>query len=417
MSNRQRSRSRLGNVDMALNFSKRARILVADRTSPRPRSMRSPAPVLSLLAAVASALVLLATPSSTPAMHLKNAGEERLERVHRNRLDRLPARFPQIGIAPGGKPRALARDVEELPSGFRQRLEGSSALSLLYYDGATIKFDWKRHDIRDDLPLFGASMSKGITSYLLGRAHCDGLVASLEDRIAKYVPTLADTFYGNARIGDALDMASGDRFLYANSARRGGRAQNREYVAPVMRRQMTVAETLRAFGKRDRDERAFAYRNANTDAIAMVVGAAAPGGLGAFAQRTLAADAGLEHRSFFLADRDGAALAFGFFYATRLDWLRAAIRIGEDARSEGCIGDYLRSAAADSVSVDVDNLPYRRYGKFFWSDRKRMSRRHIAMMGHGGQQALIELDGGRVLVVFAIRGDYAPSWTVKKLFD
>ena len=79
--------------------------------------------------------------------------------------------------------------------------------------------------------------------------------------------------------------------------------------------------------------------------------------------------------------------------------------------------DYLRSAVADSVPVGVDNLPYRRYGKFFWSDRKRMSRRHIALMGHGGQQALIALDGRRVLVVFAIRGDYATGWTVKKLFD
>ena len=46
-----------------------------------------------------------------------------------------------------------------------------------------------------------------------------------------------------------------------------------------------------------------------------------------------------------------------------------------------------------------------------------MSRKHLAMMGHGGQQALIDLEGGRVLVVFAIRGDYAPSWTVRALFD
>ncbi len=77
----------------------------------------------------------------------------------------------------------------------------------------------------------------------------------------------------------------------------------------------------------------------------------------------------------------------------------------------------LRSAVADSVSVDVDMFPYRRYGKFFWSDRKRMSRKHMAMMGHDGQQALIDLRGGRILVVFAICGDNAPNRTVKKLFD
>ena len=388
--------------------------VVDTETPPKPIAI---ATALLPLTAAAFALSLLGSPSDALATHLRHAGEERLEQVHQQRLQGFPAWFRQIDIAPAGKPRALARDVEELQSGFLQRLEESSALSLLYYDGSAIKHDWRRHDIREDLPLFGASMSKSITSYLLGRAHCNRLVVSLDDRIAKYVPALADTFYGNARIGDALDMASGDRFLYANSTRRGGRAQNREYVAPVMTRRSTVAGTLRRFGVREADERAFAYRNANTDAIALVLAAVSPGGLGAFAHRTLATDAGLERRSFYLADRDGAALAFAFFYATRMDWLRAAIRIGEDARSDGCIGDYLRSAAADSVSVDVDNLPYRQYGKFFWSDRKRMTRKHIAMMGHGGQQALIDLDDGRVLVVFAIRGDYAPGWTVKALFD
>ena len=131
----------------------------------------------------------------------------------------------------------------------------------------------------------------------------------------------------------------------------------------------------------------------------------------------LAVGAGLEHRSKFLADRDEAALAFAFFYATRLDWLRAAIWLGEQARSDRCIVGYLRTAVADSVPLEFDNLPYRRYGKFFRSDRKRMNRKHMAMMGHGGQQALIELDGRRVLVVFAIRGDDAPNWTVKSLFD
>ena len=79
----------------------------------------------------------------------------------------------------------------------------------------------------------------------------------------------------------------------------------------------------------------------------------------------LATRVGFGHRSYFLADRDRAALSFRLFYATRLDWLRAAMRIGEEARSEGWIADYLRSAFADFVPVDLDNLPYRRYGKFF----------------------------------------------------
>lgn len=92
-------------------------------------------------------------------------------------------------------------------------------------------------------------------------------------------------------------------------------------------------------------EGTFAYRNANTDAIALVVAAVALGGLGEFARRTLAGGAGLERRSMYFAARDGVALAYVFFYAPRLDWLRIAVRIGEEARSGGCI--YLRKAGGE----------------------------------------------------------------------
>ena len=39
------------------------------------------------------------------------------------------------------------------------------------------------------------------------------------------------------------------------------------------------------------------------------------------------------------------------------------------------------------------------------------------MMGYGGQQAPIDLEGGRVPVVFAIRGDAAPGREVRAPFD
>ncbi len=45
----------------------------------------------------------------------------------------------------------------------------------------------------------------------------------------------------------------------------------------------------------------------------------------------------------------------------------------------------MRSAVAEPVPIGGHNLPYLRYGMFFWSDR-----RHNAMMGHSGQQTLIE---------------------------
>ena len=371
--------------------------------------------LLAVLAAIG--LASLAQTPAAQARHLTNAGEAQLERALELRLRGLPARLRRIPIAPGPTPRALPRAVEELPAEIRGLLEDGSALSLLYFDGKAVRYDWRRGDIPEDLPLYGASMSKSITSWLFGRALCEGLVQSLDDPVEKYVPTLAGGFYGRVSIRNALDMTAGDRVLYSNPAPRGGRDTNREYNAPVMRRGVPVVAALRGFGVREPAAHSFAYRNANTDAVALVLGAVAPGGLGRFASRTLARDAGFEHPARYLADRDGAAFAFAFFYAARMDWLRAAIRIGEAFRADGCIGDYLRRAVSESVPVDIDRLPYRRYGRFFWTDRKRSNRTHVAMMGHGGQQGFIGLGDGRVLLMHAIRGDYKPWRIFRLLFE
>lgn len=354
---------------------------------------------------------------SAQAAHLKHAGKAELERALDLRLRVFPARHRQIPVAGGGAPRELARAVEALPAGIRGLIEGGSAISLLYYDGSSVVYDWKRADIPEDVPLYGASMSKSITSYLLGRALCEGHIQSLDDPVAKYVPALGGTFYGGVAIGDALDMTSGDRVLYADSRARGGRSQNREYNIPVMRRGVPVVDALRTFADREPAAHRFAYRNANTDAVALVIDRAVPGGLGPFAGRALAGDAGFARPAMYLGDRDGAAFAFAMFYATRMDWLRAAIRVGEEFNVGGCIGDYLGSAVAESVPTNVEPHPYRRYGKFFWSDRKRSNRRHVAMLGHGGQQAYIGLADNRVLLMHAIRGDYKPWRIFKVLFE
>ena len=106
--------------------------------------------------------------------------------------------------------------------------------------------------IRDDPPLYGASMSKGVTSCLFGRAFCEGLAHSLDDPVEKFAPALAGTFYGRVAIRDALDMTAGDRALYSNSPPRVGGDTNRDYNFPVLRQGVPVVEALRGFGVRDR---------------------------------------------------------------------------------------------------------------------------------------------------------------------
>ncbi len=333
------------------------------------------------------------------------------------RLRGFPAKFQHIVIPPSLAPRRLPSVDTEVPDGVHSEIASSSAQSFLYWDGKAIKYDLSRAGIDNDLPVYGLSMSKSITSYLLGRALCAGHIESLDDRIKKYVPALDGTFYGDATIRNALNMASGDRRLYSDSSNRGGPGVWKDYVVPVAMKGVPIVDAMRKLGNREPAGAAFAYRDANADAVAMVISAVAPGGLGEFASRTLARDAGFEHPVKYLADRNNAALAFAYFYATRLDWLRAGILIGEEFKAKGCVGDYLRSAVTDSVPVNLQRAPWRRYGRFFWSDHKWLDRKHVAMLGHGGQTMLIDLEGGRVLHILSIRQDFDRLKVMSAVFE
>lgn len=370
-----------------------------------------------LLAVFGSALFFCSDTASPQASHLRNASDARLQKMLELRLRGFPSKFQHIAISPSPTPRKLPTAEVEVPQEVYSEIASSSAQSFLYWDGKAVKYDLSRPGIDNDLPVYGLSMSKSITSYLLGRAHCAGHIASLDDRIKKYVPSLDGTFYGDATIRNALNMASGDRKLYSETTARGGPGVWKDYVVPVAMRGVSVVDTMRKLGNREPAETAFAYRDANADAVAMVISAVAPGGLGEFASRTLARDAGFERPAMYLADRNNAALAFAYFYAARLDWLRAAIFIGEQFKAEGCIGDYLRSAISDSVPVTVTRAPWRRYGKFFWSGLRWSNRKHAAMLGHGGQTILVGLEEGRVLYFLSTRQDYDRDKVIDAVFE
>jgi Beta-lactamase class C and other penicillin binding proteins len=58
-------------------------------------------------------------------------------------------------------------------------------------------------------------MAKSIVSLAVGMAVAEGKIASLDDRVSKYVPKLADSAYGETTIRNILRMSSGVQFSEA----------------------------------------------------------------------------------------------------------------------------------------------------------------------------------------------------------
>ena len=361
------------------------------------------------------ACVLCGPGTSAQAIDVRDASPAILERILENRLrllqdDGQPFPFAALQIRPAGKPRTLMDGRTALPREMRREIAGSSIVSILYYDGEGIRYDWRRDDVPEDARIWSYSMAKSIASWLVGKAYCDGRIDSLDDRIGKYVPRLDNSFYGDASIGDALDMSTGDSGAYSRS-----KTTPRDIFLGLMEGR-GVIDALLILGNARPGKKEFYYRSPNAYAVGAVLFSVAQEGLAEFAGKAMADDAGLGHPSIFLTDREGFPETSTYFYAHRMDWLRLGVRIAEQFEAEGCIGDYLRSAAAEAVPTNIRS--FRKYGKFFWFDRRKIPVENDAWMTGGGcSRVLMDLDRGRVLTVHALRCDYGIHDIVNAAFE
>ncbi len=323
---------------------------------------------------------------------------------------------PKIHIRPSSSPRTLFSHFKPLPKSIEKKTKRSTLISIMYFDGQHLKYDWKRDDIAEEDPIYAASMSKSIISYLVGKAFCEGRIESLEDTIGQYTDSFDGSFYENVKIIDALNMASGDGDLYPDSKQ--GATRWKYYVSPVLTDRLTVSQAILKLGNKKPRKKRFHYADANTDALSAVLVAISTEGFTEFANVNLADAAGFKYDSYFMADYDGVPHGFHGFWAARSDWLRAAIKIGEDFRSTECIGDYLRGAVENTVKTrNKFQHSHTRYGKKFWSKGILKKFQHIAMKGHGGKSAYIETAGisPKVIVILSMRSDYGEKDTLTSI--
>src|SRR5829696_3397399 len=78
--------------------------------------------------------------------------------------------------------------------------------------GDTILFEHYQYGRTDRHRFVSQSMAKTVTAMLIGIAVAEGKIASIEDRVERYVPGLAGTEYGGTTLRSLLTMSSGVLF-------------------------------------------------------------------------------------------------------------------------------------------------------------------------------------------------------------
>ena len=140
-------------------------------------------------------------------------GERRIAFAH------FDALYPTVSLPASSTPSALPTEPIELDSITFEANDASHTLSslmqsqhlmgLVVIQDGKIRFEHYASDHSKEAQWVTFSVTKSVTSLLIGAAIQDGYIDSADDPIVKYLPRLEGSEYGKSRIRDILQMASG----------------------------------------------------------------------------------------------------------------------------------------------------------------------------------------------------------------
>jgi CubicO group peptidase (beta-lactamase class C family) len=264
-----------------------------------------------------------------------------------------PARpLPQRPLALDGL------DLVPTPSG-PLRLESLLAAAhtdalVVLHRGAVVHESYRHGTVAHE-PHFTASVAKSFLGLVAATLAHDGAL----DRDAlgsAYVPELAGTAFGDARVQDLLHMGTRPSYAGRPFDKATEALRYQAVIAPGLRPSdyrgpATIREhlaTARATGAPGEE---FCYENGNVEALAAVLRAVSGTTTAELVSQVLWSPLGTEEDAYYVVDGDGVEAACGGFSATARD----LARLGEMVRCGGAVGDrrVVPEAVAGTIASGV----------------------------------------------------------------
>jgi len=184
---------------------------------------------------------------------------------------------------------------------------------------------------RPDSQHIAFSVTKSFVSALVGIAHNEGLIDSIEDPITKYLPDFNGTGYEGVRIKDILQMSSGVKW-------------NEDYADPnsdINRYGRTIAKgsSFRDFSKslkREKEPGTFHhYVSIDTQILGFLLAEVTGMPLKDYLYEKLWNKIGMEDEAYFIVDNDGVEMALGGLNATLRDYAKFGLLYANRGRWNG----------------------------------------------------------------------------------
>lgn len=344
-----------------------------------------------------------------------SGGFEAMFRHEVLRATATPSAFSQ----PGAEARAR---TSGLRAAAEAHLRSWPATGLLVQRDGEILFEGYGLGRTPEARFTSWSMAKSVTSILLGIALDLGMVRSIDDVAADYVPGLEGTLHGRTRLRHLLNMSSGAE---VDHARDPVRIDVPALLGTPNARAMgtDLERVVRGWNaQREPAGTRFNYNELCPLTIGMVIRAASRTSLSAFAEEHLWRPIGAEGDATWLCDSRGKEYNCAGFAARLRDWGR----LGRLVAQRGRLGDrqIVSSAYIDScaswgpedrqVAFGVAR-PDTGYRNFFW--HPRADGQWLVMNGHLGQRLAVDLASRTAMVRTAVSHDGAWSRDFYALFE
>jgi CubicO group peptidase (beta-lactamase class C family) len=207
------------------------------------------------------------------------------------------------------------------------------------------------------------SAAKTVVSMLIGIAHEEGDIKSLDEPVVKYIPEFSGKGKEKITIRHLLMMASG---LDWGESGKNPLSENAEsYYGSDLRGLVTRQQVERAPGKE------FIYQSGNSQLLGFILEKATGKDLAQYASEKLWQPIGAESDAFWSLDKEnGAEKAFCCLYSTTRDFAR----IGKTLANHGKWNDkqvipasYFDEMVKNPVMKTEEGVPNTRYGLHIWT--------------------------------------------------
>lgn len=239
----------------------------------------------------------------------------------------------------------------------QQFLERTYTNALLVMKDGRVVSEIYRNATNERSRFIGWSMTKSVTSVLIGCALAEGRIDSLDTPISRYLPELKGGGYEGVSIRHVMQMRSGVDYEERYDFEHPGRAAS-NHIAALVKNAARFADAARTLPRIHEPGSFFQYKTIDTAVLGWLVERVTQGSVAAYTARCLWEPLGAESDAFYIMDGPpgvGREFSGAGFNATLRDFARFGQMVLDDGVANGrriVSADWIRQSTRTSGPKD-----------------------------------------------------------------